>query len=108
MARLNTWNLFGLGFHHTLIEKPNGNFLVTVNDYSKPTEEDVIIEVDRNSGQIINRWDLDQSLDKNRKVWASNRANLEVDWFHANGLAYSATDDCIIVSGRTQGVSIAG
>ena len=94
----NSWFLSGYGFHHTLIEKPNGNFLVTVNDWSKPTVEDVIIEVDRNSGSIVNTWDLTLSLDPLRTTWTGD----QVDWFHANGLAYDETDDAIIVSGRTQ------
>ncbi|NNE28986.1 MAG: aryl-sulfate sulfotransferase [Saprospiraceae bacterium] len=96
----NSWFLSGYGFHHTLIEKPNGNFLVTVNDWSKPTVEDVIIEVDRNSGSIVNTWDLTQSLDPERTAWTGD----QVDWFHANGLAYDPVDDAIIVSGRTQGI----
>jgi len=100
---INTFSLQGYGFHHTLIEKPNGNFLVTVNDPAKSTVEDLIIEIERSSGNIINQWDLTQSLDSRRRAWPSNRANQAFDWFHANGLAYSASDDCIIVSGRTQG-----
>lgn len=100
---LNTWSLQGYGFHHHVIEKPNGNFLVTVNDYSKPTVEDVILEIDRLTGEIVNTWDLNESLDNRRRAWPTDIANLEVDWFHANGLAYDADDDAILVSGRTQG-----
>lgn len=99
---VNSWSLQGYGFHHTVIEKPNGNFLVTVNDFSKETLEDVIIEVDRNSGNIANVWDLTVSLDEKRRALFTDRADLDIDWFHANGLAYSEDDDCIIVSGRTQ------
>ncbi len=100
---LNTWDLMGFGFHHHLLEKPNGNFLVTVNDNSLPTVEDVIIEIDRNSRQIINTWDLNTSLDNRRRTWDTDIADLNVDWFHANGLAYDERDNTIIVSGRTQG-----
>ena len=87
---IQTYNLGGYGFHHHVIEKPNGNILVTVNDFSLPTVEDIIIELDRTSGQIINTWDLNKSLDNSRRDWPTNRANLNVDWFHANGLVYSA------------------
>ncbi|MCB0663179.1 MAG: aryl-sulfate sulfotransferase, partial [Saprospiraceae bacterium] len=99
-----TRRLRGYGFHHHVIEKPNGNFLVTVNDFSKSTVEDVVIEIDRNSGNIINTWDLNESLEKGRQAWETDIADLNVDWFHANALEYSPTDDCILVSGRTQGV----
>ncbi|MEO0472579.1 MAG: aryl-sulfate sulfotransferase [Bacteroidota bacterium] len=97
------WDLKGYGFHHHLIEKSNGNFLATVNDPTKSTVEDVIIEMDRNNGEIVNKWDLTLALDKNRRAWPTNRADLNVDWFHANGLAYNEDDNSLIISGRTQG-----
>lgn len=99
---INSWPLDGYGFHHHIIEKPNGDFLVTVNDLSKTTEEDVILEIDRNSGSILNKWDLNLSLDNARRAWETQRADMDIDWFHANGLEYSESDNTIIVSGRTQ------
>ncbi len=101
---LNTWDMPGYGFHHEVMEKPNGNFIVTVNKSGISTVEDHIIEIDRNSGQIINEWDLRESLDQNRTVWDTNLADITVDWFHANALYYDETDNTIVVSGRTQGV----
>lgn len=100
----NTWDLPGHGFHHTVIEKTNGNLLLTANDHAKTTEEDVILEIDRNTGAIVTKWDLTQLLDPYRRVWETDRANTDIDWFHGNGLAYSEADNSIIVSGRTQGV----
>ncbi|NKI30967.1 aryl-sulfate sulfotransferase [Croceivirga thetidis] len=101
----NSWSLQGNGFHHHVIEKPDGNLLVTINDASKSTVEDVIIEIDRGSGSFVNRWDLNNSLDNSRRAWPTDLADLEVDWFHANSLEYSAQDEEIIVSGRTQGIA---
>ncbi|MEO0898268.1 MAG: aryl-sulfate sulfotransferase [Bacteroidota bacterium] len=96
--------LDGAGFHHQVMEIPNGNVLVTVNDYSKQTKEDVIFELDwDNGGNTIHSWDLNQSLDNSRRAWPTDLADLNVDWFHANGLAYDETDKTLIVSGRTQG-----
>lgn len=99
---INDWPLKGFGFHHTLLEKPNGNFVVTVNDWSKPTREDVILEIDRVSGDIVNIWDLNNSLERDRKALEIEGINLDVDWFHANGLFYDSAADEIIVSGRLQ------
>lgn len=101
---LNTWEMPGYGFHHEVKEKPNGNFIVTVNKFGINTVEDHIIEIDRNSGQIVNEWDLRESLDRNRTAWDTNLANISVDWFHANALYYDESDNTIVVSGRTQGV----
>lgn len=101
---INTWPMPGYGFHHEVTEKPNGNFLVTVNKHGISTIEDHIIEIDRDSKQIINVWDLRESLDQDRTAWDTNFGDISVDWFHANALYYDETDNTIVVSGRTQGV----
>jgi len=100
---VNSWEFPGFQFHHNVIEKPNGNFVVTVTKLDAPTVEDYIIEIDRTSGDIIRTWDLNQSLEYGRRVWVSPFVPPDIDWFHGNGLAYDPTDDTIIVSGRTQG-----
>lgn len=97
---VNFWNLPGFEHHHTVYEKPNGNFLVTVNKFALETVEDHIIEVDRQSKKIINVWDLRASLDRNRQAMTLNRS----DWIHVNAIAYDESDNSIIISGRTQGV----
>ncbi|WP_435624236.1 aryl-sulfate sulfotransferase [Flagellimonas sp.] len=101
---INSWSLQGNGFHHHVIEKPDGNLLVTINDATKATVEDVVIEIDRATGEFTNTWDLNNSLDNSRRGWPTDLADLNVDWFHANALEYSSEDDEIIISGRTQGV----
>lgn len=103
---IHTWMLGGYIFHHDLYEKPNGNFLVSV---SKPgsthtnggsTAEDFIIEINRSNGNIINTWDLRESLDEYRTALTSDSN----DWIHVNGVIFDASDNTIILSGRTQGV----
>lgn len=100
---LDTWPMPGYGFHHEVTEKPNGNFLVTVNKQGISTVEDHIIEIDRTTKQIIKEWDLRESLDKERTAWPTAFADISIDWFHANALYYDETDNTIVVSGRTQG-----
>lgn len=101
---INTWDMTGYGFHHEVTEKPDGNFLATVNKNGASTVEDHIIEIDRETGQIVNVWDLRESLDPQRTVWDTPLADISVDWFHGNALYYDETDNTIVVSGRTQGV----
>ena len=101
---IDSWSLQGNDFHHHVIEKPDGNLLVTITDPTKTTVEDVIIEIDRGNAQFANTWDLNNSLDNSRRAWPTDLADLNFDWFHANAIEYSAEDDEIIVSGRTQGV----
>ena len=97
---LNTWTMPGFGFHHEVYEKPNGNFLITVDNEAISTIEDHVIEMARNTGAIVNVWDLRQSLAEGRRTWSDR----ELDWFHGNAVTYDERDDTIIVSGRHQGV----
>lgn len=95
---LNTWEMPGYAFHHDIVEKPNGNFLVSVSKLGEPTIEDYIIEIGRDSKAIVNTWNLNFSMDNTRTALTDN----EEDWIHVNSLAYDESDNTIIVSGRTQ------
>jgi arylsulfate sulfotransferase len=97
---LNTWPIAGYDFHHQVLEKPNGNFVVNVDKHGLSTIEDFMIEIDRNTKQIINTWDLRQSLQYSRKILAKSAT----DWIHTNAVEYDSSDNTIVVSGRTQGV----
>lgn len=98
----NTWELESLGFqfHHHILELPNGNFLITVTNNNINTVNDFIIEMDRNTKQVVTEWDLRQSLQPTRDaIW--DRLD---NWIHVNAVMYSPSDDCIVISGRNQGV----
>ncbi|WP_299799773.1 aryl-sulfate sulfotransferase [uncultured Maribacter sp.] len=97
---VNTWTMPGYIFHHEVLEKPNGNFIVLVDKQGANTIEDYIIEIDRSSNQIITIWDLNESLDNSRTILTTNSE----DWIHVNAVSYDANDDTIVISGRTQGV----
>lgn len=88
--------------HHDVYEMSNGNFLIPVNKVGIETIEDHIIEMDRNSGIIINVWDLREILPMDRytlrKIADGN------DWVHVNAVIHDENDNSIIVSGQTQGV----
>ena len=96
---VNEWFLSGYDYHHVVLELPNGNLLATATKHHIPTNQDFVLELDRETGAILTEWDLRESLDIRRLVWSSN----PMDWFHGNGLAYDEDNDAIIVSGRHQG-----
>ena len=93
-------------FHHDIYEKPNGNFVLSVSKTGSirtdgaASIEDYIIEVDRESGNVLTEWDLKQSLNPSRFVLTGSKS----DWIHVNSVLYDSTDNTIIVSGRMQGV----
>ena len=103
---LHTWEMPGYTFHHEVLEKPDGNFLVNVNKTGSthpdgsPTVEDVIIELSRTTGTVTHEWDLKQLLDEDRHALEPD----PVDWAHTNAVAYDPTDNTIVVSARFQGV----
>ncbi len=106
---LKSWDFEGYTFHHNVIEKPNGNFLVAASKNTsqhlngKTTINDIILEIDRANGSIVKEWDLKQCLDENRTVWMNNLGNATVNWLHNNGLYYDENDDSIIITARFQG-----
>ncbi|GMQ27058.1 aryl-sulfate sulfotransferase [Algoriphagus sp. oki45] len=106
---VKSWKFEGYTFHHNVIEKPNGNLLVAASKNTsqhlngKTTINDIILELDRTSGQIVKEWDLKQCLDENRIVWMNNLGNAVVNWLHNNGLYYDENDDSIIITARFQG-----
>lgn len=106
---LNHWSIPGYRAHHDMIELPNGNFLVSVQKYGTSVNassgtyqstDDFIIEFNPHAGSIVDEWDLRQIMDIDRYDVVEDN----IDWFHMNALWYSESDDCIIVSGRNQGL----
>ncbi len=101
----DTWDFSATGFvfHHQVIEKPDGNFIVTVTKKGSASIEDYIIEIDRQTHSIKTTWDLKESLDRERIALADGFYTYS-DWMHLNSILYDSTDNTIIASGRAQGV----
>jgi len=106
---VNRWDLesLGIGFHHDIIEIPNGNLLFTATKFgdTKPDGSeatmDYVIELHRETGTIVTSWDLKQSLDVTRDLLRVDQA--KNNWAHGNGLVYIKEEDAIILSTRFQG-----
>ena len=86
------------GYHHDVFEMESGNLLISTSDFDG-TVEDVVIEMDRESGNIVNTWDIGDflpELDGMSEMWTT------YDWFHNNSVFYDKATDSIILSGRHQ------
>lgn len=91
--------VFPGGYHHDVYELDNGNFIVAGNNPSKTVVEDYVIEINRQSGEVIKEWDLSSVLPTD----AGKSENwTEHDWFHNNSVYYDHLTDAIILSGRHQ------
>ncbi len=90
--------------HHEIVEKtPGGNLLVATN--AQPYEtiaddtEDMIVEIDRHTGEIIKNWDLREIFDPTRpRIWQEN-VN---DWCHLNSIQYIPEDTSLLISCKLQ------
>ena len=89
------------GYHHDYYEMPNGNLLVASDDFQSEegTVEDYIVELDRDTGNIVKEIDLKDILnmeDGQSENW------VEYDWFHNNSVWYDEKTNSITLSGRHQ------
>ena len=89
------------GYHHDYYEMENGNLLVSSDDFNNEsgTVEDYIVELDRETGEIVKTFDLKDVLnmkDGKSENWTS------YDWFHNNSVWYDKKTNSITLSGRHQ------
>ena len=89
------------GYHHDYFEMPNGNLLVASDDFNsgEGTVEDFIVELDRDTGEVVKTFDLKDILnmeDGKSENWS------QYDWFHNNSVWYDKKTNSITLSGRHQ------
>ncbi len=101
----------GYTLHDEIIELPNGNFVAAVDKPGTligntwgllPSGRDFMIEVDRAAKTVRREIGLINILDVDRNEQIG--IGQDGDWFHMNGIAYRASDDSFVVSGRNQAV----
>ena len=89
------------GLHHDVIELPNGNFLAITQ--RENTKQDLLVEIDRSTKEVINEWDFRKILDFNRETVIDKiSVNHPLDWLHLNSLVYDEESNSIIASSRNQ------
>lgn len=89
------------GYHHDYYEMSNGNLLVASDNFTSGdgTVEDYIVELDRETGEVVKTFDLKDILnmeDGKSENW------IEYDWFHNNSVWYDEETNSITLSGRHQ------
>jgi hypothetical protein len=81
------------GVHHEIIEKtPDGNLLVLANSLRNHVE-DTVIEVDRESGEILREIDFNDII-------IHEGYNDDYDWAHMNSMDYNHEENTAIFSVR--------
>ncbi|MDZ7691549.1 MAG: aryl-sulfate sulfotransferase [Balneolaceae bacterium] len=92
--------------HHEVRQMPNGNFLVATNSNRYEGdgndgrwEEGVVVEMDRQTGEVVKEWNFNQILDTNRNRPPGGNPD---DLLHINTVYYDETDDSIVISSKHQ------
>ncbi|ALX49929.1 aryl-sulfate sulfotransferase [Lentibacillus amyloliquefaciens] len=88
--------------HHDVAELPSGNLLLTVNDGEGQYMEDTMVEIDRETGDVVKQIDLKDLFPTEAYEEHDSTEPKEglVDWFHQNSVTYDESDKSIIISGR--------
>ncbi|MFP4179683.1 MAG: aryl-sulfate sulfotransferase [Spirochaetaceae bacterium] len=86
------------GLHHDVALMPNGNILALSS--APDSYDDGVVEIDAETGEVVQGWDFREILDPNRPRQPLNLE--ETDWLHLNGIDYNPSDDSFVVSGRDQ------
>lgn len=117
-----------VSFHHEVDELPNGNLVVLGSEirelenwYSSETDPnaprktqpvmgDVIVEFDRDSGEVEWEWKAFDALPTDRLAYETfdgywtrrGFPEIKADWSHANNLIYDERDDAYLINFRYQ------
>lgn len=92
MGRVDQIYMIENGAHHEIIEKtPGGNLLVLTNSIDGHVE-DMVQEIDRETGEIIKSLDM-------RQIFGDTYVDM-VDWAHLNTVSYNEETDSILISVR--------
>ena len=80
------------GVHHEVIEKEPGGNLLVLSSSMKAHVEDVIQEIDRESGEVVDELNL-------KDIFGDKFAD-RFDWAHLNTVSYQPEEGTILVNAR--------
>lgn len=87
------------GYHHDAYEMPNGNLIILTSDNESDTTADVVVELNRKTGEIVKTWDLHKiadAVDPNMIEYG------EITWGWINSVTYDDTNNELILSVRNR------
>lgn len=89
-----TYNMYYVanGSHHEVIEKEPGGNLLTLSGTLGSHIEDYIVELDRETGEVVQSLDL-------AEIFGTTYVN-KVDWAHINTVSYNPEEHTILISAR--------
>ena len=88
------------GYHHDQFVMEDGNILMLTFDMYSGTVEDVCVLLDKNTGEVLRKWDYKDVLPQ--YPTAGSGSQDAHDWFHNNAVWYDKKTNTITLSGRHQ------
>ena len=88
------------GYHHDQCVMEDGNILMLTFDMYSGTVEDVCVLLDKNTGEVLRKWDYKDVLPQ--YPTAGSGSQDAHDWFHNNAVWYDKKTNTITLSGRHQ------
>ncbi len=88
-------------YHHDQFEMEDGNLLVLTQDFHRDTVEDMLVLLDRETGEVLRSWDFRglYPMDVGKSgSWSAH------DWFHCNSVWYDRKTNSLTLSGRHQDI----
>ncbi|MCF0133000.1 MAG: aryl-sulfate sulfotransferase [Blautia sp.] len=90
------------GAHHDVREKENGNLLVAASKEGRESQNDYIVELDRNTSEVVDEWDFMEIIPMNEYDTQPPYTGGLSNWMHNNAVWYDEASNDFIVSGRHQ------
>lgn len=85
------------GHHHDQFQMEDGNILALTFDFYSGTVEDVCVLLDKDTGEILKKWDYKTVLPQHGP---GSGSQTEEDWFHNNAVWYDKKTNSLTFSGR--------
>ena len=80
------------GVHHDVTEKVPGGNLMLISNSNDGYVEDVVMEIDRNTGAVVKQLNVQKVL--------GNTYRNKTDWAHLNTISYDPESDTVLLSPR--------
>ena len=87
-------------YHHDHAELPNGDIIALTQDLGSGSVEDVVVLLDRRTGNVKKTWDLKDVLPMGAGAVSRNQNGY--DWFHNNAVWYDEKTNSLSLSGRNE------
>ena len=97
---INEYNVYGI--HHDIREESNGNLIFAASMEGSESQNDYIVEIDRETGEMLRDWNLREIIPMTEYDTQPPYTGGLSNWIHNNAVWYIEKEDAFIISGRHQ------